>query len=71
MSYLLFCASRWLHVTCAEVDEDTYNRVEDDDELIFVCESCNQEEMSSSTSQVHCVDYNFHQLTCNGSRILP
>ena len=39
-------------MTCAEVDQDTYNRVQNDDELIFVCESCNQEELSSTASQV-------------------
>ena len=41
-------------MTCAEVDQDTYNRVQNDDELIFVCESCNQEELSSTASQVQC-----------------
>ena len=40
-------------MTCAEVDQDTYNRVQNDDELIFVCESCNQEELSSTASQVY------------------
>lgn len=43
---------RWLHMTCAEIDQDTYNRVQNDDELIFVCESCNQDELSSTNSQV-------------------
>jgi hypothetical protein len=44
-------------MTCAEVDQDTYNRVQNDDELIFVCESCNQEELSSTASQVYFLLY--------------